>query len=304
VKEAMSIYTNKEEIAKFRQAGRIAATARDYGLSLIKPGGLLLEVAVAVEEEIRRLGGEPAFPAQISLNQIAAHYCSPPDDPIRFKEGDVAKLDVGAHVNGYVGDCAGTVDLGGYGLLVEASKQALANALETVAPGVPIQEVGHAVHAAITGLGFNPVSNLTGHAVGVYQVHGEPQIPNVPERSKLTFEKGQVLAIEPFASTGKGFVTERGMPEIFSVRGRPKLKRGMDPAVLEGIAEFKGLPFARRNLAERFPLPEVNSTLSQLLKRGMLHAYPPLSERNEAFISQAEHTIYVGDKVEILTLPE
>ncbi|MHC4945363.1 MAG: type II methionyl aminopeptidase [Planctomycetota bacterium] len=300
----MSIYTRDDEIEKFRLAGRIAARARDYGLSLIKVGGLLIDVAVAVEEEIRRLGGEPAFPAQISLNQIAAHYCSPPEDPIRFKEGDVAKLDVGAHVDGFVGDCAGTADLGGYGMLIEASKQALASALDAVAPGVPISEVGHAVHATITGMGFNPVSNLTGHAVGVYQVHGEPQIPNVPERTKLTFVKGQVLAIEPFASTGKGFVTERGMPEIFSVRGRPKMKRGMDPAVMEGIAGYKGLPFARRNLVGRFPLVEVNSTLSQLLKRGMLHAYPPLSERNDVFISQAEHTIYIGDKVEILTLPD
>ncbi|MBU0755590.1 MAG: type II methionyl aminopeptidase [Planctomycetes bacterium] len=301
---AMKLYTQDEEIAGFRKAGRITARARDFGLSLIKPGVRLLDVAVAVEEEIRRLGGSPAFPAQISLNHVAAHYCSPHNDPLVFETGDVAKLDVGAHVNGYVGDTAGTVDLGGPPLLAEASRQALESALGVISPGVPVSEVGRAVHAAVTSMGFKPVANLTGHAVGIYQVHGEPQIPNIPEKSRYTFQKGQVLAIEPFATTGKGLVRERDLPEIFSVKGRLKPKTGMDPGVLETIASFQGLPFGRRNLRETHSSEAVNVTLSLLLRKGMLYAYPPLAEAEGVFISQAEHTIYIGDQVEILTLPE
>lgn len=300
----MQIYTQNDEIDRFRKAGRIAARARDYGLALIKPGVRLLDVAVAVEEEIRRLGGAPAFPAQISLNHVAAHYCSPPNDQLCFNIGDMAKLDVGAQVNGYVGDTAGTVDLGGPSLLAEASRQALENALTVIGPGVPLSEVGYAVDAAIRNLGFSPVANLTGHAVGIYQVHGEPQIPNVPEKNNTTFIKGQVLAVEPFATTGKGLVRERGLPEIFSVSGRLKMKKGMDPDVLETIASFRGLPFARRNLWERHDGKTADQTLAYLLKRGMLHAYPPLTEADGVFISQAEHTIYVGDQVEVLTVAD
>ncbi|MFH2002195.1 MAG: type II methionyl aminopeptidase [Planctomycetota bacterium] len=300
----MQLYKNSEEISKFRQAGRITAKARDLGLSLIKPGALLIDVACAVEDEIRRLGGEPAFPAQISLNQIAAHYCSGPGDRLRFQEGDVAKLDVGAHVEGFVGDSAGTVELGGHSLLVEASKQALLQAIQVIAPGVPINEVGRVIHATITGMGLQPVANLTGHAVGIYQVHGEPQIPNIPERSRQTFYKGQVLAIEPFASTGKGLVSERGMPEIFSVKGRLKSKKGMDPDVLAAIDAFKGLPFARRNLTDQLPMDRVKTTLALLLKRNALFSYPPLMEKEGVFISQAEHTIFINDRAEILTLDE
>ena len=299
----MNLFTSEEDLARFRKAARITAKARDFGLKLIEPGARLIDVAEAVEEEIRRLGGEPAFPAQISLNHIAAHYCSSPGDELRFQAGDVAKLDVGAHVEGYVGDSAGSVDLGGHSMLVEASRQALKNAIQTIKPGVPIGEVGHAVNAAITGMGFKPVANLTGHAVGIYQVHGEPQIPNVPERNRSVFVKGQVLAVEPFATTGKGVVRERGQPEIFSVKGRIKLKKGMDEEVVEAITAFNGLPFARRTLAERFPLERVNPTLSQMLKRGSLHAYPPLTEAEGVHISQAEHTVYIGDEVEVLTLP-
>jgi methionyl aminopeptidase len=300
----MNFFTREEDLNKFRAAARITAKARDFGLELIVPGARLLDVAEAVEDEIRRLGGKPAFPAQISMNHIAAHFCSPPDDDLAFKPGDVAKLDVGAHVDGYVGDSAGSVDLGGHGLLVEASRLALKSAIQAIKPGVPISEVGHAVNAAITGMGFKPVANLTGHAVGIYQVHGEPQIPNVPERNRNVFMKGQVLAIEPFATTGKGVVRERGQPEIFSVRGRLKIKKGMDEEVIEAIAAFNGLPFARRNLAENLPLEKVNPTLAQLLKRGALHAYPPLTEAEGIHISQAEHTVYIGDEVEVLTRAE
>lgn len=300
----MNFFTSEEDLNKFRAAAKITAKARDFGLKLIEPGAKLIDVAQAVEDEIRRLGGKPAFPAQISMNHIAAHYCSPPGDELLFQAGDVAKLDVGAHVDGYVGDSAGSVDLGGHSMLVEASRQALKSAIQAIKPGAPISEVGHAVNAAITGMGYKPVANLTGHAVGIYQVHGEPQIPNVPERNRNVFLKGQVLAVEPFATTGKGVVRERGQPEIFSVRGRLKMKKGMDEEVIEAIVAFNGLPFARRNLAERLPLERVNPTLAQLLKRGALHAYPPLTETEGVHISQAEHTIYIGDQVEVLTVAD
>jgi methionyl aminopeptidase len=299
----MQVYTKEEDIARFRKAGRIAARARDFGLALIEPGVSHLEVSMAIEEEIRRLGGEPAFPVQISLNHVAAHYCAAPRDGLRFAEGDMAKLDVGVHVNGYVGDTAATKNLGGPNLLVEASRQALDSAIRVVRPGVSIGEVGHVVNSTIVGMGFKPVSNLTGHAVGIYQVHGAPQIPNVPDRGRARFVKGQVLAIEPFATTGHGTVTEKGQPEIFSVMGRLKVKKSMDREIVEAIAAYNGLPFGRRNLAERFPIETVNPTLKALLKRGGLHGYPPLCEEEGVYISQAEHTIYVGDEVEILTLP-
>lgn len=300
----MNLYTSKDDLSKFRQAGRITARARDFGLSLIKAGVTVLEVCEAVEEEIRRMGGEPAFPAQISLNNVAAHFCPAPKDPLVFCKGDVAKLDVGAHVDGYVGDTAASVTVGGKSLLEEASREALAAALKVIAPGVAVGEVGRVIQSIIVDMGFRPVSNLSGHAVGIYQVHGEPQIPNVAERSRVRFTKGQVLAVEPFATTGKGIVKERGLPEIFSVRGRLKMKKGTNEEVLKAVAAYNGLPFARRNLADRFPRDAVDQTLKVLLKKGVLHAYPPLAEEEGTLISQAEHTVYIGDEMEILTLPD
>jgi len=296
----MQQYTD-EDISMFRKAGRITGLARDFGLTLIKEGASLLEVSIAVEDKIRSLGGEPAFPAQISLNNIAAHYCASPNDPYRFRKGDVAKLDVGAHLKGYVGDSAATVTVGGPNMLEDASREALRSALEIIKAGVPVNEVGRAIQSSITSMGFKPVSNLSGHAVGIFKVHGEPQVPNVPDGPRISFEKGQVIAIEPFASTGSGLVQEKGKAEIFSVIKRIKVKKGMDEKVLETIAAFNNLPFARRNLEQKHPAKEVNETLKLLLKKRILHSYSPLMENEGVLISQAEHTVYIGDTLEILT---
>jgi len=295
---------SQKELDKFRKAGAIAAKALRYGLGLIEPGASLLEVSTAVEAEIDRLGGAPAFPAQISLNNIAAHYCASPGDTIRFKEGDVAKLDVGVHIDGYVGDTADSKDLGGHGLLVEAAREALKGAIRNAAPGVPIRELSHAIQSTITSMGFRPVSNLTGHAVGQYQVHGPPQIPNVPEYRSGTLKQGIVIAIEPFASDGKGLVHDSGRAEIFSAKRKLKFRRGMDREILDSVADFRGLPFARRNLTDRFRQKDVNRTLQELLKGGMLFDYPPLAEDRGIYLSQADHTIYLNDEPEILTLPD
>ena len=95
-----------EIIEKYRKAGRIAGEVLKYGAALIKPGARLLHVLNKIEEKILNLGGEMAFPPQISMDAIAAHYCADPDDPIIFKD-QVASLDIGVHVDGYIGDTAG-----------------------------------------------------------------------------------------------------------------------------------------------------------------------------------------------------
>ena len=99
------------DLEKLRQSGRISARAREHGRKLIKPGARIEPIALEVEQMIRDLGGKPAFPAQLSRNNIAAHYCSPPGDPTELLPDDIVKLDLGTQVDGYVTDNAVTVDL-------------------------------------------------------------------------------------------------------------------------------------------------------------------------------------------------
>ena len=94
------------------KAGKIAAEALEYGKSLIKKGNIIVDVCNKVDEKIVSLGAEPAFPSQISCNEIAAHFCPLKDDKTVFDE-QLVSLDVGAHVNGCIGENAVTVDLSG-----------------------------------------------------------------------------------------------------------------------------------------------------------------------------------------------
>ena len=90
------------DLEKLRRSGFISATAREHGKKLIKPGARIEAIAREVEQVIFDMGGKPAFPAQLSRNHIAAHYCSPPDDPTTLGPDDIVKLDLGTQVDGYV----------------------------------------------------------------------------------------------------------------------------------------------------------------------------------------------------------
>src|SRR5581483_7645088 len=101
-----------EALACLRRAGRIAAEARQHGAGMIVAGARLRDVCESVEAEIVRRGGWPAFPTQTSRNDIAAHYCPAPDEETTYQEGDLAKLDLGVHVEGWVVDTAVTINVG------------------------------------------------------------------------------------------------------------------------------------------------------------------------------------------------
>ncbi len=293
-------------LASFREAGRIIARARAVGARMVRPGATIREVTEAVEDEVRRLGAIPAFPAQSSRNHVAAHYCAHPTDELRYEEGDLVKLDIGAAVDGYVCDTAITIDLGDGErgrTLVAAAKAALDAAIATAGPGVAPSKIGEAIARAIRSFGVNPVSNLTGHGVGRWKVHTAPQIPNVPERSSGSIlQTGTVCAIEPFATDGAGYVEERGRAEVF-MRSAKKAKsgKGIDPEVLASIESWNGLPIARRYFRE-FETKRVEETLLALTKQGCLARYPPLCEQPGTMVAQFEHTLLItADGVEVLT---
>ncbi|HKX45129.1 MAG TPA: type II methionyl aminopeptidase, partial [Planctomycetota bacterium] len=244
------------------------------------------------------------FPAQSSRNSIAAHYCSAPEDEQRYEEGDCVKVDIGVHVDGYVADTACTVDLsrdGRWGGLVRASADALAAAIATVGDGVPVGEVGAAVERTIQAAGFEPVRNLTGHGLARWKVHTAPQIPSFGERGGGVLRSGMVFAIEPFACTGEGYITERGKAEVFMLVRPPLSAKGLDRDVLRAIESWRGLPIARRYFRD-LDRERVEEALAKLARQGSLVRYPPLVEQDGVMVAQTEHSMVLGPEgVEILT---
>ncbi|MBN2423054.1 type II methionyl aminopeptidase [Candidatus Woesearchaeota archaeon] len=292
---------SKEELDKFKKAGQIAAQARDYGASLIKIGASMLEVTEKIEAKIKELGGEFAFPPQISLNDIAAHYSAEPDDKIIFKKGDLAKLDVGVHIDGFIGDTAVTIDLGENKDLVNASREAVENAISIIKPGITLGKIGRVIQDTIQKYGFSPVKNLSGHGVGEYVFHGRPSIPNFDTGDSTILEKGQVIAIEPFATPGHGMIYESGNANIFSQINQKPVRNIITRQILQEIRTYNSLPFTTRWLTKKFNPFKVNFALRELLQKEIITSYPPLPERTHALVSQAEHTLIVDDPVIVTT---
>ena len=291
----------QEQISDWKKSGRISADALQYGKSLIKKGSSMLEVLDKIEAKIKELGGDIAFPAQISLNEVAAHFC-PEDDDNTILEDQVASLDIGAHVNGCVTDNALTVDLSGkYSELVKASEEALKEVMKNLQIGIEIGEIGKMIEEVILSYGYKPVRNLSGHGLGIYNVHIPPNIPNCANLNKQKLEKGMVIAIEPFASTGAGVVVEKGNATVFSLLQARSVRTAMVRDVLKEIEKYKELPFTIRWLCKKFSKAQVNYALKQLQQANIIKGYPPLVDRANGIVSQSEKSFLIDEKVEVLT---
>ncbi len=283
----------KEDILeKYRDAGSIAAGILKTGATMIREGVSYLEVVDSIESMVSSQGASLAFPLNVSLNEDAAHDTASPDDPRIFTRGDVVKLDLGVHIDGYIADTAVTVDLGNNELLVDASRDALEAAIRKVRPGIAVGDLGAAIQSAIVARGYRPVSNLTGHGLGQYVQHQAPSIPNIAIPGGVRLEEGMVFAIEPFATTGSGRVTEKGRREIYSQISPRPVRIPAARAILEEIRDRRGLPFSRRWIHEK----RADLAFATLLRSQILHVYPVLSDVPGSLVSQAEHTVVVtGD---------
>ena len=285
----------------WKKAGKIANEALLYGKRLIEEDSSVFEVVEKVEKKIFDLGGKPAFPAQVSINEMAAHF-TPIKDDLKFKKNDVVKLDVGAHINGAIGDNALTVDLGDNKELLKASEEALKQAIKVVQIGTQLREIGKTIDETISGYGFKPIKNLSGHSIDIYEQHSGTTIPNYDDGNDTELEDGMIIAIEPFATDGVGKIEEGKESGIYKMQSVKNVRNQMTREILDYIVrEYKTLPFTSRWLYRKFPEFKVNFALKILERDGIIYEYKQLLEKGKGIVSQFEHTLLVNDKVEILT---
>jgi len=293
---------DKETEKKWVEAGKIGATALQLGSKLIKPGIKLVDVAEAVEKKIMEMGGKPAFPCNISRNDLAAHYTPPHNDQEIFEEGDVVKLDVGAHIDGHISDNATTVDIGNnYPKLVKASREAVNNAIKILKPGLEIREIGKVIYQTILENDAHPITNLSGHGIDIYKQHAVPGIPNYDNKNSNVLKEGQVIAIEPFATLGNGSVGEGRPSGIYKIENIRNVRSDIARQVLKFVSEeFKTLPFAKRWVVKKFG-NKANLGIALLEREGVIYSYPQLPELSKSVVSQAEHTIIIKEKPIVTT---
>jgi methionyl aminopeptidase len=293
---------DKQEIEKYKKAGDIAKKVIAYAKEIIKPGMLLSEIAGKIHKKIEELGGVPAFPVNLAVNDIAAHYHPILEDETRA-EG-LLKVDIGVHVDGYIADTAFSLDLTPdkkYKELIKASEEALENAIKRLEknPDSTLNEIGKTIQETIENKQFSPIINLSGHSLSQYELHAGTTIPNYANGSKNKLKEG-AYAIEPFATIGEGKIYEGGSSNIYRIENLKTPRSPSARKILEYVFEkYQTLPFSLREIQEKFPGARI--ALRELEQQGIIKNYLQLIETSHMPVSQTEHTIIKTDKGIIVT---
>ena len=292
-----------EEIKKLRKAGKLARNALNYGKTLIQQNSSMLDVTNKIEQFVIDNHGELAFPTNLAVNNVGAHWTPSSKSKEVFENGDLVKLDVGVHIDGYIGDNALTVEIGSskHTKMIEASREALNAAIEVAAPGVNTGMIGYAVQDVIEGYGYRPIANLTGHGIKRYNLHSGVSIPSVRENGGAVLKSGDVIAIEPFATDGAGRVGGKRNSNIYHLRQVRKIRDERATELMTEIQNrYHGLPFAERWLHSIHD--DATKNLQKLLRSGIVSYYPILDELGKGMVTQSEHTVMINkDGVEVLT---
>ncbi len=296
---------NDSELEDFRQAGKLAAKVREESKRLIMVGESLLDIVETMEQTIASEGARPAFPVNVSINEIAAHYTPEIGSEESLTETDVVKIDLGIDINGALSDTAYTIDLSGqHEKLVQASEDALAKAIGAIRPGVTVGSIGGIIEDTIKSFGYRPIANLSGHMIKSNELHAGVDIPNVKSDDPYQFKEGDIFAVEPFATNGAGFVEDLEEVGIFSVYMPANIRMRQSRKIAEYVLKTHGtLPFAERWVRKEFTSRLlVSAAFKELLESHFLRGYPVLRDANKGLVSQTEHTILVtNDGCEVLT---
>ena len=298
----------EQELEDLRKAGQILAKIFKKLLPQVQPGKKVADVVDSIELLIIKSGAKLSFPPNLSVNTIAAHDTAGIFDTRTIPDNSLVKVDFGVAIGQCLTDCARTVALGNApSKLIDASKEALDNAIAMAKPGTKVGDIGDKINKTIENYGLKPIRNLTGHQIAKGTLHAGVSIPNIKAMGITggkKLQEGCTYAIEPFATNGKTGVVEdqpRTYPLIFSMHKNPKTSLGK-----KIYEKAKFTPFSAR-MASRF-LKSGNSAqrMERILKTGDKedwHSYSPLIEVSNGLVAQSEDMILVTkDGAEIITL--
>jgi len=209
---AAIILKTEQDLARMRPACGVASSVLEEVGAFIRPGLTTKEVDDFAAERIKSYGAKSAFLGYrkypccicISVNEQVVHGLA---GPRRLEFGDIVSLDIGVIYQGYVGDTAKTVAVGGCDVraqrLMDVTEQSLAEGIAQALPGNRVVDISRAVQNYVESNGFSIVREFVGHGVGK-TVHEEPQVPNFVERGKSSpkLRPGMTLAIEPMVNAG------------------------------------------------------------------------------------------------------
>ncbi|KAF4548045.1 Methionine aminopeptidase 1 [Elsinoe fawcettii] len=313
---------NNDFLSDYRQAAEVHRSVRKWAQKNIKPGQTLTEIAEGIENGVRSLTGHQGleegdnlkggmgFPCGLSINHCAAHYTPNAGNKMVLQQGDVMKVDFGAHVNGKIVDSAFTMTFDPvYDNLLAAVKDATNTGIREAGIDVRMSDIGAAIQEAmesyeveIKGQTYpvKAIRNLNGHDIRPYSIHGTKSVPIVKGSDQTKMEEGETFAIETFGSTGKGYVRDDMETSHYAKiadAAHVPLRVSSAKTLLRSIEKnFGTLPFCRRYL-DRLGHEKYLLGLNNLVQSGIVQDYPPLVDVKGSYTAQFEHTILLRPTV-------
>ncbi len=252
----------------------------------------ITELAELIERDITRQGALPAFPVGLALNNAVAYHTPNSATNEVLQAGDLLKVDVGAHVCGYIVDTAVTWEIGAtsHAPLIRAAERALTSALALMREGVTACSIARHLERCAVREGLWHVCNSHGHSIERFTLHGPT---TVASHVRSAFYTGDVVAIEvTLAKRAK--ITQAGDTEIYSLRplrDGPTLSLEAHNVYSRLQALYGTLPFSLRWIEKtgRIDCAEVR----ELANRGGLVSYSPLIEAQGRSVVHVERTVFV-----------
>ena len=202
---------SRREMEAMERAGAIVGSTLALLKRSVEPGMTTGDLNRIAEKNIRSQGAVPAFlgyqgfPATIcaSVNEEIVHGI--PGKRV-LQNGDVVKVDVGATIDGFIGDAAVSIPVGEIDdstqQLLDDTRASLYAGIAAAQPGNRIGDIGAAVESYALERGYGVVRQFVGHGIGRF-LHEDPQVPNYGEPGKgILLRPGMCICIEPMLNMG------------------------------------------------------------------------------------------------------
>jgi len=310
--------TNSEVTVKYRTAGQIVTKTAIKLVEELQPGRNILELCelgdkILLEEAKNTYKNKKsmergiAFPTSISVNNVVGHYSPEAGDKAVLKDGDVVKIDLGVHLDGFIAVIAHTHIVGNSQVkptsgkaadVVCATHLAAEAVLRLLQPGNKNTDIAPVVQKIADTFKVNPVEAVLSHQLKRFVIDGTKVIPNkaVVDQAveEFEFEENDVYGIDIVMSTGTGKTREQELrPTIYKrvVDQNYSLKLQAARKIFSEINEkHPALPFTLRWLEDK----HVRFGLGEIESHGLVQPYPVLYEKENEIVAQFKYTVLVG----------
>jgi len=319
------------EIDTYRTVGKIHREIQDEIKKYVNPGTKLIDIAKFVESQIRdrelnQLNDGIAFPVGLSLNNVAAHYTPNNNSLEVYRAEDILKVDFGVHIEGCIVDGAISITHNPeLKKLVDISIKTTELAIQNSGPNKSLSNIGKIIEdyimehdVMINSKMYNVKSfrDLCGHQISQYKIHSGKAVPNINVIYPYQMKMGEIYAIEPFLTTGRGkhfYNNNYNMVNhfMFDYKKYKDLESAKKHGFSQGLKQsdinfleylyynFRTLAFCPRWIESSYE--SNNKQFRNLIKKGIITDYPPICDCKGSYVAQHEKTIYITDNgVEVL----